>query len=475
MGFGRYRGLAREALDEAAGKIAKGWTPADETHRWREVFRKAPPLAAKYRGQEKYERLYAHAIATLTSLSIRGEGGYAGTKRVPYVTKQGLAIAFFWDTSFTCTGLREFDPELAKEAILCFTENAGPRGALPGTVCDSHRAGEGQAPIMTWAVWSIYERCGDRAWLARVYPALAAHIRFWLKYHASARGLCQYWNAGQIADNDARFDPLQNGQFNQPLKEVESPDVNAFLVMETRCLGKMADELGRADDARAWRQKSEALARLIVETMYFPADAMFFDVKAGGREKLSGVKNPNMFLPLWAGVPLPRREVRAIVERHMLNPQEFFRELPYPSLSYDHPKYEPEGYWRGRIWPHVVYWMIQALWRQGYEKEAELTADRLLAMLTKTPWIYENYESAHGRGVGRQDYNWSCATGHRDLAGALQGAVAVGFVPHGKRDLLEIPAGGCQLSKQQLNSSDRSASPESLPDGWTTPGRFDEA
>ncbi len=52
--------------------------------------------------------------------------------------------------------------------------------------------------------------------------------------------------------------------------------------METRCLGKMADELGRADDARAWRQKSEALARLIVETMYFPADAMFFDVKAGG-------------------------------------------------------------------------------------------------------------------------------------------------------------------------------------------------
>ena len=45
--------------------------------------------------------MYAHAIAALHGLCLRGEGGYTGDKRVPYVTKQGLAIAFFWDTSFT--------------------------------------------------------------------------------------------------------------------------------------------------------------------------------------------------------------------------------------------------------------------------------------------------------------------------------------------------------------------------------------
>ena len=133
IGLGRYRGLARDALDEAAAKIAKGWTSAEETDRWLEILRKAPPLAARYRGQEKYERMYAHAIAALSSLCIRGEGGYTGTKRIPYTTKCGLAMPFFWDTSFTCVGLREFDPALAQEAILCFTENAGPRGSLPGT------------------------------------------------------------------------------------------------------------------------------------------------------------------------------------------------------------------------------------------------------------------------------------------------------------------------------------------------------
>jgi hypothetical protein len=411
LGFGRFQGEARDARDAAAAKIAKGWTPAEETDRIQDLLRKAPPLAAKYRGQEKYERMYAHAITALSSLCIQGEGGYTGTKRVPYTTKNILAIAFFWDTSFSCVALREFDPAAAQEAISCFTENAGPRGSLPGTFCDSHRAGEGQAPIMTWAAWLTYQRSHDKNWLGRVYHGLAGNNRFWFKYHASPRGLCQFFNAGQIADNDARFDLIQGtGTGNAPLDGFESPDLNSFLIMDSRCLANMADELGLPEDAKTWRAQADRLGQKIVETMYFPDDAMFFDVKTGTHEKLSGVKTPNMFLPLWAGTPLKKEQIGAIVEQHMLNPKEFYRDLPFPSLSYDNRLYDPEGYWRGRIWPHVVYWMTQAMWRQGYEKEAEQTADRVLTMFEKTPWLHENYESAHGGGIGCADYNWSCAT-----------------------------------------------------------------
>jgi hypothetical protein len=411
IALGRYRGLARQALDESTAKLAKGWTPADETTRWLEILRKAPSLPERYHGQEKYERMYAHAIAALSGLCIRGEGGYTGTKRIPYTTKSGLAIAFFWDTSFTCTGLREFDPTLAQDAILCFTENAGPRGSLPGTLCDSHRAGEGQAPIMSWAAWLTYQRGRDKTWLGRVYPALAGNHRFWFKYHSTPRGLCQFFNAGQIGDNDARFDSIQGNDANQSLRgRLESPDINAFLVIDARSLAKMADELGQPKAAQAWRDEADALAKRIVDTMYFPDEAMFYDVKTNTHEKLSGVKTPNMFVPLWAAAPLPRDQVKAIVQRHMLNPKEFYRELPFPSLAYDNPSYDPQGYWRGRIWPHVVYWMIQTLWRQGYEKEAEELAARLMKILEKSPWLYENYESAGGAGIGQPDYNWTCAT-----------------------------------------------------------------
>lgn len=411
FGLGRYRGIARVALDAAQAKIAHGWTPDEETDRWTKILGKAPALAKTYRGQPKYERMYAHAIAALSTLCIQGEGGYTGTKRIPYTTKFGLAIPFFWDTSFTCIGLREFDPKLAEEAIECFAENAGPRGSLPGTMCDTHRAGEGQAPIMSWAAWLTYERGRNKAWLGRIYPALAGNHRFWLKYHCTPRGLCQFFNAGQIGDNDARFDPIQGDLGNQALRGMlESPDINAFLVMDGRALARMAGELGFAEEANAWRDQADALAKRIVETMYFPEDAMFFDVKTGTHQKLSGVKSPNMFLPLWVDVPLDKAQVKAIVERHMLNPAEFYRELPFPSLSYDDPKYDPEGYWRGRIWPHIVYWMIQTLWRQGYHKEADVVATRLVKMFETTPWDHENYESGSGQGVGQPDYNWGCAT-----------------------------------------------------------------
>lgn len=277
-------------------------------------------------------------------------------------------------------------------------------------MCDSHRAGEGQAPVMCWGAWSIYQRSKDKEWLRRVYPVLGGYIRFWLKYHASERGLCQYFNAGQIADNDARFDPIMKGRSNEPVCGFESPDLNAFLVMEMNCLAEFAGDLDQPDEAKEWKAKARALAKLIVDTMYFPEDTMFYDVKEGTHSKFSGAKIPNMFLPLWAGVPLAKGEIDKIVRNHMLNPEEFYGKCPFPSLSYDHPEYHPSGQWRGRVWPHVVYWMVQTLWKHGYHREAGQVVDRLLDMMLANPWIYENYESSQGKPVGIPEYNWSLST-----------------------------------------------------------------
>lgn len=418
MAMGRNRGRAQKVYLEATQKVGKGWTPDVETARIRNLLRKAPPLAPKYRGNPKYERLYAHAITGMNSLFIRGEGGYTGTTRIPYTGKEGIGIAFFWDTSFTTIGAREFEPALGEEALENFVDNPSPRGALPGTLSDTHRAGEGQAPIMSWAAWHVYQSGHDKAWLARVYPGLAGHINFWMKYHTSPRGLAEYFNAGQIGDNDARFDRVYNRATgdehnNEPVSGFESPDLNAFLVMEMRSLALMAKELGRAPEEAQWKDRAGKLAKLIVDACYFPDEAMFYDVLEGTHEKFSGVKNPNMFLPLWAGVPLPPAEVHRIIERHMLNPGEFFRELPFPSLSFDNPKYDSAGYWRGRIWPHFVYWMAQTLWRNGYPKEAELTADRLLKMMQLEPWFMENFNSDPQKvgKIGEQDsqpeYVWT--------------------------------------------------------------------
>jgi len=410
MAFGTYRGQARNRYEACKERIEEEWTSAEETERWTRLFEGLPPLPEKYRRKPRYEQLYRHAAAGLHSLFVQGDGGYTGDKRIVYTTKRGVALGYFWDAAISCVGAREIDAQACQETIECFAENAGPRGSLPMVMCDSHRAGEGQAPVMCWGAWSIYQRSLDKEWLRRVYPALCGYIRFWLKYHASERGLCRYFNAGQIADNDARFDPIMKGNSNEAVYGFESPDLNAFLVMEMRCLAEFADALERPDEAKEWKDKAGALAKLIVETMYFPEEAMFYDVTEGTHSRFSGAKTPNMFLPLWAGVPLAREEIDKIIRNHMLNPKEFYGDCPFPSLSYDHPEYDPTSLWRGRVWPHVMYWMIQTLWKHGYHGEAEQVADRLLDMLLENPWIHESYESSQGKPIGQPEYNWSLST-----------------------------------------------------------------
>lgn len=419
LAFALNRGRADRLFDVCESKRVLGWKPSDEHSRLANLVAGASELPERF-GDDDHRRMYVHAIAGLNGLFVRGDGGYTGSKRLPWTTTFQLAIPFFWDTAFSVMGALEFDPELCRESVRCFTENPSPRGGLPGTICDTHRAGEGQAPIMSWAAWLTYKKSRDLGWLRDVYPKFCDFNRYWFRYHASERGLAMYYNAGQIGDNDVRFD-AQYGrpQGNEPLYGFESPDLNSFFVIEMHCLAKMADALGLEEEAIQWRKLADELASLIVEACYFPGDATFFDVVEGTREPFSRTKGPNMFLPLLAGVPLEEDEVARIIERHMLNPDEFFRELPFPSVSYDNPQYDPNGYWRGRIWPHIVFLMIQILWKYGYHAEADRTAGNLIALFRQTPWFHENYNSAEAQGlglteegyaIGFPEYNWSQAT-----------------------------------------------------------------
>ena len=397
LAFGRNQGIAQDGFDKATALIQSGWTPSVESERIERLISSAPPLPAKY-ADEASRRLYAHAITALNGLFVYGQGGYFEGNRVPYTTKFGVAMPYFWDSMVSAVGAREFDPKMSQETIEAFLRNATPRGSLPFNLSDTHRAGEGQAPILAWAAWRTYTRSQDRAWLTRAYPRMRSYVNFWLKYRSSSRGLLKFSNTGEIADNDARWDPAFGGKQYMygmscpPLKGIESPDINAFVFNEMKFLGLISAELGLRDESREWNARRDKLGKLIVEAMYFPEEAMFYDVKEGTHEKFSGVKNPNMFLPLWAGVPLPASEAKRVIERHLLNPAEFFSpDMPVPSLSLDNPGFNPTSYWRGRIWPHINYWMMETLWRHGYKKEADLLADKMMRLFKTTPWLQENY------------------------------------------------------------------------------------
>jgi hypothetical protein len=116
-----------------------------------------------------------------------------------------------------------------------------------------------------------------------------------------------------------------------------------------------------------------------------------------------------MFITLWAGAPLARGEVDGIVRGHMLNAQEMNGLIPFPSVAYNDNSYDPLAYWRGIMWPHFVYWMVEALQKQGYTQEAERLASRLLEILSGSEYLHECYESKAGQPAGIPEYNWTAA------------------------------------------------------------------
>jgi glucosidase len=259
-------------------------------------------------------------------------------------------------------------------------------------------------------VWRIYESTRDVDFVKAVYPACARLNHFWLETQdRNHNGLPEWRNGGQIGDNSPRWDKNGEVRTNQNLGEFESPDLAGFLIMDQRCLARMAQALGSTDEAREWEDKAAVLGRKLVARMYFPSNYAFWDVDVLTGRPWNRVVTPNMFIPLWAGVPLSREQIDGIIQTHMLNPAEMNGKVPFPSVAYNDKSYDPLGYWRGIVWPHFVYWMAETLQKNGYPEEAQRVADRLLEILASSEYLHECYESKEGKPAGIPEYNWTGA------------------------------------------------------------------
>ena len=67
------------------------------------------------------------------------------------------------------------------------------------------------------------------------------------------------------------------------------------------------------------------------------------------------------------------------------------------------------AYWIGRTWPHISFWLVEAIHKSGLAKEADEAAGRILDAIGKSEAIYECYDSLTGYGNGHPEYTWTSA------------------------------------------------------------------
>ena len=81
------------------------------------------------------------------------------------------------------------------------------------------------------------------------------------------------------------------------------------------------------------------------------------------------------------------------------DPRKFFPGMP--TVAYDHPSYQSDGYWRGPTWPETTYLAAKGLRYYGRERQAESFRQTVLGWCAaNAEELWEYYDSKSGRGLG---------------------------------------------------------------------------
>lgn len=133
-------------------------------------------------------------------------------------------------------------------------------------------------------------------------------------------------------------------------------------VLDARLLANMAKELGRIECLPELDEEAESLCEQVNSLLWSEQDAFYYDLWRDGRQ--NGVKTIGAYWGLLADV-VPSERIKAFIA-HLENPEEFKRPNRIPSLSADHPEYDPNGgYWRGGVWAPTNYMVLKGLAHVG--------------------------------------------------------------------------------------------------------------
>jgi len=247
--------------------------------------------------------------------------------------------------------------------------------------------------VMAWAEWEHYRNFGDRDRLARVFPVLRAYHQWLRAYRTWPDGT--YWSTGWGCGMD-----------NQPRLPTGTPyadpehyhgrmtwvDTTLQQILSARLLAEMGRALGAQAQVADMREEAVRLARVANDRLWSDADRFYCDRRDDGT--LNHVKSVGGYWALLAGV-VPRARLAPFLA-HLEDPRAFKRPHRVPSLSADHPSYDPRGgYWKGAVWAPTTYMVLRGLTEVGRDALAHEIArnhlDNVVAVFQKTGTVYENY------------------------------------------------------------------------------------
>ena len=326
---------------------------------------------------DRWQRAYDKAMGILG-------GNVQVMPRVPLpVLIEGSSYAGIWQECGPHESLvyRHVRPDVARNTHMTFFILQRPDGQLPANNKRTE-TGFGQiqmvVPIAATA-WELAKATADSELLYKAYDS-CSHWDGWLMKYRNTRGtgliegFCTYdtgmdnsprWagKARQCPDKDARRCP------DDPTLPRLCPDLCATVYGGRVALASMAEALGKTSEAEQWREGAAAIRSLILEKLYVPDDASFYDLDAKGQfvkvrcdilTRICGehVVDTKTFAHMW--------------ERQLGNPQAFWAPFPLPSSALNEPTFVrpiPRNSWGGAS--QALTALRAGRWMDHYGRSAE--------------------------------------------------------------------------------------------------------
>jgi hypothetical protein len=338
-----------------------------------------------------------------------------------------------WDCFFGAllTSLEESKQTTAAiKAILLSQADSGlvPNAASAAGI--TH--GRSQPPVGSFITWKVYQRVQHQELLEWAYPRLKKWHEWWLRDRGDGQpwrdgnrdGLLEWgsdrgsvtgpggrgflmasrWETG-IDDNpmydEVTYDPKT---YTMNLDDV---GLNSLYVLDAECLARIAEILGKTDDAAKFSAEYEHQKQIVREKLWNEQEGIFENRFWNG--EFSKHLSPTNFYPLLAGIPTPQQAKR-MIDEHLLNPKEFWGTYVIPSISRNDPAFVDQFYVRGTIWGPTNYLVYQGINRYGFDKVALEYAQKSYE-LYMDDWRgaqhdNEQYRASGGNGGGDPHYTW---------------------------------------------------------------------
>lgn len=248
-------------------------------------------------------------------------------------------------------------------------------------------------PLFSWAEVEYYQATGDKSRFEYILPVLEKYFEFVENARVGKSTQHQlYWSNGQASgmDNTPRDTGRPGGHYASD--EQGWVDMSSQMVIQCNNIATICEELGYTEKAERYRTKANEIAQRINQWQWNETDGIYYDVNVQGVQ--TNWKTAGSFWPMLAGITTPEQAARLV--DHLKNPDEFWREMVFPSLSASHAEYKSNGgYWRGAIWAPTNCAIIKGLETAGYNEFAKEASERyvqgIYEVFLQTGTLWENY------------------------------------------------------------------------------------